>query len=64
MFWPPPVVMLITASQPALIRGRNALNRSGDGDGRPSIGIARVQVDDRGAGLGRADRLLRRSAPA
>jgi hypothetical protein len=38
MFWPPPVVMLITASQPALMRGRNSWNSAGDGDGRPSIG--------------------------
>src|SRR6187549_3156389 len=30
--------MLITASQPALIAGRNSWNSAGDGDGRPSIG--------------------------
>src|ERR1700731_147424 len=34
----PPVVMLITPSQPCLMRGRNCRNTSGSGDGRPSLG--------------------------
>src|SRR5215468_1799133 len=34
----PPVVMLMTASQLCLMRGRNWRNTSGSGDGRPSLG--------------------------
>ena len=34
----PPVVMLMIASQPALMRGRNCMNTAGSGDGRPSFG--------------------------
>src|SRR5215203_7314817 len=34
----PPVVMLMIASQPALMRGRNCMNTAGSGEGRPSFG--------------------------
>src|SRR5215470_12698915 len=34
----PPVVMLMTASQLCLMRGKNWRNTSGSGDGRPSLG--------------------------
>src|SRR5437870_4885335 len=34
----PPVVMLTTASQPCLMRGRNCMNTLASGDGRPSFG--------------------------
>src|SRR5262245_59837348 len=34
----PPVVMLMTASQLCLMRGRNCRNTFGSGDGRPSLG--------------------------
>src|SRR5262245_36262483 len=34
----PPVVMLMTASQLCLMRGRNCWNTFGSGDGRPSFG--------------------------
>ena len=64
MPWPPPVVMLMTASVACLMRGRNCMKTSGSGVGRPSFGIARMQMQDRGARLGRADRLRRRSRPA
>ena len=40
------------------------MNTSGSGVGLPSFGIARMQMQDRGAGLGRADRGLARSRPA
>ena len=36
--WPPPVVMLITASQPCRIFGRNSAKISGSGVGRPFEG--------------------------
>ena len=36
--WPPPVVMLITASQRERISGRNCANTSGSGVGRPVSG--------------------------
>ncbi len=35
---PPPVVMLMTASQRERISGRNCANTSGSGDGRPVSG--------------------------
>jgi len=35
---PPPVVMFTTASVLCLMRGRNCMNTSGSGVGRPSIG--------------------------
>src|SRR5215831_16127165 len=35
---PPPVVMLIIASQPCLIRGKNSMKTLGSGVGRPSFG--------------------------
>ena len=38
MPWPPPVVMLTTASDACLITGRNSMNTSGSGVGRPSFG--------------------------
>jgi hypothetical protein len=38
MLCPPPVVMLITASVPSLIAGRNSMNTLGSGVGRPSLG--------------------------
>src|SRR5215510_15983938 len=38
MLWPPPVVMLITASVASLIGGRNSMNTFGSGVGRPSFG--------------------------
>src|SRR6185295_7828911 len=38
MLWPPPVVMLMTASQLSLIAGRNSMNTLGSGVGRPSFG--------------------------
>src|SRR5215469_10825257 len=38
MPWPPPVVMLTTALVACLIRGRNCMNTSGSGVGRPSLG--------------------------
>src|SRR6188474_1047764 len=38
MLWPPPVVILMTASQPSLIAGRNSMNTLGSGVGRPSFG--------------------------
>src|SRR3984957_10124764 len=37
MLWPPPVVMLMTASQACLMRGRNCMNTAGSGVGRPSL---------------------------
>src|SRR6516225_8593577 len=37
MPWPPPVVMLTTAPVDCLIRGRNCINTSGSGVGRPSF---------------------------
>ena len=52
----PPVVRLMTASRRCLMRGRNGANASGLWSGLPVFGIARMQVDDRGAGLGGADR--------
>jgi hypothetical protein len=58
MPWPPPVVMLTTASLACLMRGRKAMKTLRD-RGRPAVlRVARMQVDDGGAGLGRADRLL------
>src|SRR6266581_3589682 len=36
--WPPPVVMLTTAPVDCLIRGRNCINTSGSGVGRPCLG--------------------------
>src|SRR6202171_4913991 len=38
MFWPPPVVTLMTASQFCLITGRNCMKTLGSGVGRPSTG--------------------------
>src|SRR3990172_9043873 len=38
MPWPPPVVMLMTAFDACLIRGRNCMNTFGSGVGRPSLG--------------------------
>src|SRR3970040_1504075 len=38
MLWPPPVVMLITASVLSLMTGRNSMNTLGSGVGRPSLG--------------------------
>ena len=38
MLVPPPVVMLMTASVACLMRGRNCMNTSGSGVGRPSLG--------------------------
>src|SRR5665213_1862789 len=38
MLWPPPVVMLMTASQACLMRGRNCMNTAGSGVGLPSLG--------------------------
>ena len=38
IFTLPPVVMLITASQLCLMRGRNCMNTFGSGVGRPSFG--------------------------
>ena len=38
MFCPPPVVMLITASQPSRIAGRNSRKRTVSPVGRPSLG--------------------------
>src|SRR5438105_10937734 len=38
MLWPPPVVMLMTASQLCLMAGRNSMNTAGSGVGRPSRG--------------------------
>ena len=61
---PPPVVMFTTASVLCLISGRKRMNTAGSGVGSPVSRVARVQVDDRRAGLGRGDRpcgdLLRR----
>ena len=34
----PPVVMLMTASQDCLMRGRNCMKTAGSGVGRPSLG--------------------------
>src|SRR5437762_2937410 len=46
--WPPPVVMLITASQDCLIRGRNCMKTLGSGVGLPSRPIGDAVM----AGLG------------
>src|SRR6516165_2825926 len=47
----PPVVMLTTASVACLMRGRNCMNTAGSR-------VARVQMQDGGAGLGGGDGLL------
>ena len=57
MLRPPPVVMLMTASVACLMRGRNCMNTAGSGVGPAVLRIARVQMQDRGAGLGGRDRL-------
>src|SRR4029450_1444055 len=55
----PPVVMLITASVDCLMRGRNCMNIAGSPVGRRAVrGIARRQVEEGGARLGRTDGLL------
>jgi hypothetical protein len=54
----PPVVMLMTASVACLMRGRNCMKTAGSAVGRPSFRVAGVQMQDRGAGLRRRDRLL------
>ena len=51
----PPVEMLMTASVASLIRGRNAMKCSADGTGAAIDGIARMQMQDRRAGLGGFD---------
>jgi hypothetical protein len=38
MPWPPPVVMLSTASLLCLMRGRNCMKTAGSGVGFPSLG--------------------------
>ena len=53
----PPVVMLTTALVDCLMVGRKRLNNAGSPDGTSVGGIARVQMQDRRSGLGRADRL-------
>ena len=59
MPWPPPVVMLMTALVACLIRGRNCMKTFGVRRRPPVLRVARVQMQDRGAGLGRGDRVLR-----
>jgi hypothetical protein len=41
------------------MRGKNCMKMFGSGDRRPSLGSARVQMQDRGAGFGGVDRLSR-----
>ena len=54
---PPPVVMFITASVLCLMTGRKRMNTCGVGGGFAGVGVAGVQVDDGGAGLGGGDGL-------
>ena len=58
MFWPPPVVMLMTASQPSRIAGRNSRNSDGVAGRTAVVRVPGVQVDDGRAGARRSDRLV------
>ena len=64
MFSPPPVVMFTTASVALLDHRQEAHEHGGVRRRLAGLGIARVQMDDRRARLGRLDRRLGRSPPA
>ena len=59
MFWPPPVVMLMTASVRRLDAGQELAEHLRVGRRPAGPRVAGVEMDDRRARLGRAERRLR-----
>src|ERR1700760_1099185 len=60
MPWPPPVVMFTTALVACLMRGRNRMNTSGSGVGRPSFGsrACRCNIDAPASAAETASRVI------